>query len=76
MADNEKTFNDSYLITNTEKKLIKKSYRVNLIETLKDLCVIHADKLSGLNVNCIGDFRKLVLIAEENGYEIYQLTRL
>ena len=76
MSGKEKTFNDSYLITNIEENLIKKSYRTNLIKTLKDLCAIRADELASLNVNSIGDFRKLVLIAEENGYEIYQLTRL
>ena len=65
MTDTEKSLNDSYLIVNAKEEITKISYRANLIK-----------ELSSLNVNDINDFRKLVLIAEKNGYEIYQLTRL
>lgn len=76
MTDTEKSLNDSYLIVNAKEEITKISYRANLIVALKNLCQTDNNKLSSLNVNDINDFRKLVLIAEKNGYEIYQLTRL
>ena len=76
MTDTEKSLNDSYLIVNAKGEITKISYRTNLIEALKKLCQTDNSELSSLNVNDINDFRKLVLIAEKNGYEIYQLTRL
>ena len=76
MTDTEKSLNDSYLIVNAKEEITKISYRANLIKELKNLCQTDNNKLSSLNVNDINDFRKLVLIAEKNGYEIYQLTRL
>lgn len=80
MTDTEKSLNDSYLIVNAivnaKEEITKISYRANLIKELKKLCQTDNNKLSSLNVNDINDFRKLVLIAEKNGYEIYQLTRL
>ena len=76
MTDTEKSLNDSYLIVNAKEEITKISYRANLIVALKNLCQTGNNELSSLNVNDINDFRKLVLIAEKNGYEIYQLTRL
>jgi hypothetical protein len=80
MTDTEKSLNDSYLIVNAKEKITKISYRIsyraNLIKELKNLYQTDNNELSSLNVNDINDFRKLVLIAEKNGYEIYQLTRL
>lgn len=76
----ELTMNDSYLITkkkdNDKTEIIKISYRTNLIPTL---CAIDEEvfsKIENLNVNDIAQFRKIVSIAYENDYNIYQLTRL
>lgn len=72
--------NDAYLITerqeNDKIEIIKLSYRSNLITTL---CAIDKEvfsKIENLNVNDIVQFRKIVSIAYENDYNIYQLTRL
>ena len=80
MTSDELTMNDPYLITkkkeNDNTEIIKLSYRSNLITTL---CAIDKEvfsKIENLNVNDIVQFRKIVSIAYENDYNIYQLTRL
>lgn len=71
--------NDAYLITkrqeNDKIEIIKLSYRSNLINAFENDKSVFS-KIEKLNVNDIVQFRKIVSIAYENDYNIYQLTRL
>ena len=71
--------NDTYLITkrqeNDKTEIIKLSYRSNLINAFENDKSVFS-KIENLNVNDIVQFRKIVSIAYENDYNIYQLTRL
>lgn len=79
MTNNELTMNDTYLITkrqeNDKTEIIKLSYRSNLINAFENDKSVFS-KIENLNVNDIVQFRKIVSIAYENDYNIYQLTRL
>lgn len=79
MTNNELTINDTYLITkrqeNDKTEIIKLSYRSNLINAFENDKSVFS-KIENLNVNDIIQFRKIVSIAYENDYNIYQLTRL
>lgn len=79
MTNNELTMNDAYLITerqeNDKIEIIKLSYRSNLINAFENDKSVFS-KIEKLNVNDIVQFRKIVSIAYENDYNIYQLTRL
>lgn len=79
MTNNELTMNDTYLITkrqeNDKTEIIKLSYRSNLINAFENDKSVFS-KIENLNVNDIIQFRKIVSIAYENDYNIYQLTRL
>ena len=59
--------NNSYLIMKGEVIVKKVSYRNNLIEELQHL--------TNSNLNNAG-FKDIVRAAEEQGYQIYQLTQL
>ena len=60
---------------NDKIQIIKLFNRSNLINAFeKDKSVF--SKIEKLNVNDIVQFRKIVSIAYENDYNIYQLTRL
>ena len=61
------------MIDKTE--IIKLSYRSNLINAFENDKSVFS-KIENLNVNDIIQFRKIVSIAYENDYNIYQLTRL
>lgn len=74
-TENELTINDSYLITKGNNEIIKISYRSNLINAFENDKSVYS-KIENLNVNDIAQFRKIVSIAYENDYNIYQLTRL
>lgn len=75
-TDNEQTINDSYLILNESNLENKKiSYRKNLIEFFEKDAKM-ASELSGIHLDQIEGMRKLVRIAAEHGYRIYQLTQL
>ncbi|HCD81395.1 MAG TPA: hypothetical protein DEQ65_03455 [Ruminococcaceae bacterium] len=80
MTSKELTMNDSYLITkkkeNDKTEIIKLSYRSNLINTFRDIDEEVFSKIGNLNVNDICQFRKIVSIAYDNKYNIFQLTRL
>ena len=71
--------NDAYLITerqeNDKIEIIKLSYSSNLINAFENDKSVFS-KTEKLNVNDIVQFRKIVSIAYENDYNIYQLTRL
>lgn len=71
--------NDAYLITerqeNDKIEIIKLSYRSNLINAFENDKSVFS-KIEKLNLNDIVQFRKIVSIAYENDYNIYQLTRL
>ncbi len=71
--------NDAYLITerqeNDKIEIIKLSYSSNLINAFENDKSVFS-KIEKLNVNDIVQFRKIVSIAYENDYNIYQLTRL
>lgn len=79
MINDELTMNDAYLITkrqeNDKIEIIKLSYRSNLINAFENDKSVFS-KIEKLNVNDIVQFRKIVSIAYENDYNIYQLTRL
>lgn len=79
MTNDELTMNDAYLITkrqeNDKTEIIKLSYRSNLINAFENDKSVFS-KIENLNVNDIVQFRKIVSIAFENDYNIYQLTRL
>lgn len=79
MTNDELTMNDAYLITkrqeNDKIEIIKLSYRSNLINAFENDKSVFS-KIENLNVNDIVQFRKIVSIAYENDYNIYQLTRL
>lgn len=76
----ELTNNNSYLITKEKDKdkteIVKLSYRSNLINIFRDIDEEVFLKIEKLNVNDIVQFRKIVSIAYDNDYNIYQLTRL
>lgn len=75
MQRNEKTVNDSYLIIKNGE-LTKVSYRNNLKEVLLEKDSKAFESINGLNEDEIEDFRRIIQIAADNEYEIYQLTRL
>mgnify|MGYP004487193725 FL=1 len=75
MQRNEKTVNDSYLIIKNGE-LTKVSYRNNLKEVLLEKDSKVFESINGLNEDEIADFRRIIQIAADNEYEIYQLTRL
>ncbi len=75
MQRNEKTVNDSYLIIKNGE-LTKVSYRNNLKEVLLEKDSRAFESINGLNEDEIEDFRRIIQIAADNEYEIYQLTRL
>ncbi len=75
MQRNEKTVNDSYLIVK-DKEIINISYRKNLKKALIDLNADAFAEIENLDAKKIDDLRKIVLAADREGYEIYQLTRL
>lgn len=78
-TNDELTMNDAYLITerqeNDKIEIIKLSYSSNLINAFENDKSVFS-KIEKLNVNDIVQFRKIVSIAYENDYNIYQLTRL
>ena len=78
MTNDELTMNDAYLITkrqeNDKTEIIKLSYRSNLINAFENDKSVFS-KIENLNVNDIVQFRKIVSIAYENNYNIYQLLR-
>ena len=79
MTNDELTMNDAYLITkrqeNDKIEIIKLSYRSNLINAFENDKSVFS-KIEKLNVNDIVQFRKIVSIAYDNKYNIFQLTRL
>lgn len=75
MQRNEKTVNDSYLIIKNGE-LTKVSYRNNLKEVLLEKDSKAFESINGLNEDEIEDFRRIIQIAADNEYDIYQLTRL
>ena len=75
MQRNEKTVNDSYLIIKNGE-LTKVSYRNNLKEVLLEKDSRAFESINGLNEDEIEDFRRIIQIAADNEYEIYQLTHL
>ena len=75
MQRNEKTVNDSYLIIKNGE-LTKVSYRNNLKEVLLEKDSRAFESIKSLNEDEIEDFRRIIQIAADNEYEIYQLTRL
>ena len=79
-TNNELTMNDSYLIVkNSENEngtIIKVSYRSNLIKVFQKIEPQVFSKIENLDVNKMVDFRKIVSIAGDSGYSLYQLTQL
>ncbi len=80
MTANELTMNDSYLIVkngeNENGTIIKVSYRSNLINVFQKIEPKMASEIKSLDVKKIVDFRKIVSIAGNFGYSLYQLTQL
>ena len=80
MTANELTMNDSYLIVkngeNENGTIIKVSYRSNLINVFQKIEPERFSQIKDLDVNNIVDFRKIVSIAGDSGYSLYQLTQL
>ena len=75
MSRDDQTINDSYLIIKNGK-LTKVSYRNNLKEVLLEKDSRAFESINGLNEDEIEDFRRIIQIAADNEYDIYQLTRL
>lgn len=78
-TENELTMNDTYLIIDKNNPQSNEtsilSYRNNLLKQLK----AKSDDFSGFNdsdLNDIRKFREIIDIADDNGYWIFQLTRL
>lgn len=78
-TENELTMNDTFLIVDknnfesSEKHIL--SYRNNLLKQLKT----KSDNFSEFNDSDLNDsrkFREIIDIADDNGYWIFQLTRL
>lgn len=78
-TENELTMNDTFLIVDknnfesNEKHIL--SYRNNLLKQLKT----KSDNFSEFNDSDLNDsrkFREIIDIADDNGYWIFQLTRL
>lgn len=80
MTDKEKTFNDSYLITDeTEEKMRKFSYQSNLLEAVKEISPNSYDEAAEVLKSDKDSFRRIRRIAkilEKDKCVIYQLTRL
>lgn len=72
----ESTVNDAYLIVRNDNKLMKKSYRKNLIGVLSEMDDRAFSDIADYDAYDIKRFREIVRIADERGYLIYQLTRL
>ena len=75
MSRDDQTINDSYLIIKNGE-LTKVSYRNNLKEVLLEKDSRAFESIKSLNEDEIEDFRRIIQIAADNEYEIYQLTRL
>ncbi len=78
-TENELTMNDTYLIIDKNNPQSNEtsilSYRNNLLKQLK----AKSDDFSGFNDSDLNDshkFREIIDIADDNGYWIFQLTRL
>lgn len=80
MSGKEKTFNDSYLITDeTEEKMRKFSYQSNLLEAVKEISPNSYDEAAEVLKSDKDSFRRIRRIAkilEKDKCAIYQLTRL
>lgn len=75
----EKSANDSYLIIDENSNLHKISYRSNLVEEIKKINPNSYKEIIDENLKSIDNvksIRKIAGILEENGCEIYHLTRL
>lgn len=75
MSRDDQTINDSYLIIKNGE-LTKVSYRNNLKEVLLEKDSRAFESIKSLNEDEIEDFRRIIQIAADNEYDIYQLTRL
>lgn len=73
---NELTINDAYLIAKHNTPLIKVSYRNELKETLETLGVVSDLSDQDPDVSDIHTLRDLVQKADDNTYQVYNLTRL
>lgn len=72
----EKSRNDSYLIVKRDGMILKKSYRKNLISEIGEMDKDLYAQIAKTNVYDLKQFREIVRMADEYGYEIYQLTQL
>ena len=75
MSRDDQTINDSYLIIKNGE-LTRVSYRNNLKKVLLEKDSRAFESINGLNEDIIEDFRRIIQVAADNEYEIYQLTRL
>ena len=72
----EKSRNDSYLIVKRDGMILKKSYRKNLISEIGEMDKDLYAQIAKTIVYDLKQFREIVRMADEYGYEIYQLTQL
>lgn len=78
VAQNEKSLADTYLIEDGAGTVIKVTYRKNLLDK-SNWSGGFPSQLEGYTAEMLKDraaFREFVAVAEENGYFLYQLTRL
>ncbi len=75
-TENERSWNDLYLIVRKNIEPDIKSYRNNIKNELSEFDKDLSSMIHDLDVYNIDDFRKIIQAASEFDIQIYQLTRL
>ncbi len=75
-TENERSWNDLYLIVRKNIEPDIKSYRNNIKNELSEFDKDLSSMIHNLDVYNIDDFRKIIQAASEFDIQIYQLTRL
>lgn len=75
-TENERSWNDLYLIVRKNIEPDIKSYRNNIKNELSEFDKDLSSMIHDLDVYNIDDFRKIIQAASKFDIQIYQLTRL
>lgn len=75
-TENERSWNDLYLIVRKNIEPDIKSYRNNIKNELSEFNKDLSSMIHDLDVYNIDDFRKIIQAASKFDIQIYQLTRL
>lgn len=75
-TENERSWNDLYLIVRKNIEPDIKSYRNNIKNKLSEFDKDLSSMIHDLDVYNIDDFRKIIQAASKFDIQIYQLTRL